>query len=192
MRRRSTVTESEPAIRDRTFTLGPDDARLTVRTGRTGAIAKAGHDLLFEVTRWSATLTTAAPASLELTADSGSLKVLEGTGGMQALDGDDRANIEQTIDDEVLKGGTIQFHSTEVVAVGGSLKVTGDLDLLGASAPVAFALTLGEDGAIAGEAVIKQSDFGIKPYSALFGTLKVADEVRIAIDGRLPTTIEES
>jgi hypothetical protein len=36
--------------------LGPDNARLTVRTGRGGAAAKAGHNQVLEVTRWSATL----------------------------------------------------------------------------------------------------------------------------------------
>ena len=35
---------------------GPENARLTVRTTRTGAASKAGHDLLIEVTSWSATL----------------------------------------------------------------------------------------------------------------------------------------
>ena len=54
--------------------LGPDNGTLTVRTGRGGAAAKAGHDLLIEVERWSATLDD---ASIELTADAGSLRVLD-------------------------------------------------------------------------------------------------------------------
>ena len=33
-------------------TLGPGDGTLTVRTGRSGAAAKAGHDLVLEVTSW--------------------------------------------------------------------------------------------------------------------------------------------
>ena len=37
-------------------TLGPDNARLTVLTGRSGAIAKVGHDLMLEVTKWTGTL----------------------------------------------------------------------------------------------------------------------------------------
>ena len=36
----------------------------------------------------------------------------EGTGGMQALGDDDKANIHQTIDDEVLKRRDIMFRST--------------------------------------------------------------------------------
>ena len=33
-----------------TYRLGPEDGTLRVRTGRSGAAAKAGHDLLIEVT----------------------------------------------------------------------------------------------------------------------------------------------
>ena len=38
----------------------------------------------------------------------------EGTGGMQALDDDDKKNIEKTIDDEVLEGSAIEFRSRRV------------------------------------------------------------------------------
>ena len=64
-----------------THTLGPDNAKLTVRTGRSGAIAKVGHDLLLEVTRWSGTLEVSDAISVTLTVDSSSLNVIEGTGG---------------------------------------------------------------------------------------------------------------
>ncbi len=37
-----------------------------------------------------------------------------------------------------------------------------------------------------GTAVVKQTEWGMKPYSALFGALKVADEVRVEIDAALP------
>jgi hypothetical protein len=29
---------------------------------------------------------------------------------------------------------------------------------------------------------VRQSDWGMKPYSALFGTLKVADEVEVSVE----------
>ena len=89
-----------------TYRLGPDDGTLSVRTGRTGAAAKAGHDLLIHVTAWEATLAVGddpADTSVELDADAASLRVREGTGGMQSLGDDDKANIQQTIDDDVLK-----------------------------------------------------------------------------------------
>jgi polyisoprenoid-binding protein YceI len=165
-------------------TLGPGDGTLTVRTGRAGAAAKAGHDLVLEVTSWEATFDEAA---IVLTADSHSLEVREGTGGIKALDDDDKANIEQTMDDEVLKGGPIEFRSTGVARDGERLSVHGELTIGRRSNPIAFDL-LHTDGRLAGSATLKQTDYGIKPYSALFGTLKVADEVTVSIDadtGRL-------
>ena len=170
-----------------TYRFGPENATLSVRTGRSGAAAKAGHDLLLHVTAWHATLEVrrgSAGWSLVLDADATSLRVREGTGGMQALDDDDKANIEQTIDDEVLNGLAIGFRSTsvEVAADDGHLDVNGDLTLFGTTHPIAFGVAVDADGMLRGAAVVKQTDWGMKPYSALFGALKVADEVEVAID----------
>ena len=163
-------------------TFGPDNARLTIRTARTGAASRAGHDLLIEVGSWQATLDPDGQPPLTLTADARSLRVVEGTGGVKSLDDDDKANIAKTIDDEVLKGCAIEFRSSQVDRRSdGVLAVTGELELGGRRGPVEFDLTSG-DGRLHGEAVVKQTAFGIKPYSALFGTLKVADEVRIGIE----------
>ena len=41
-----------------------------------------------------------------------------------------------------------------------------------------------------GAATVRQTDLGLKPYSILFGTLKVADEVRITIDADLERSDE--
>ena len=173
-----------------THTLGPENATLSVRTRRTGAAAKAGHDLLIHVTAWRATLEVGedpAQTSIALDADATSLRVREGTGGMQALGDDDKANIQETIDDEVLKRQGIAFRSTAVRtgADGGRLSVEGELTLVGKTCPVAFELTVGAGGALSGSTVIKQTDWGITPYSTLFGALKVADAVEVAIDASL-------
>jgi YceI-like domain len=161
--------------------LGPSDGTLSVRTGRTGAVAKAGHDLRLEVMRWEATIDG---TRMELTADGSSLKVREGTGGMQALDEGDLANIETTIDDEVLRREPIVFRSTRVGAAPGGLSVEGELTLLGQTRPVAFDVAV-DGGTLRATAVVRQTDFGIKPYSALFGALKVADEVEVELEARL-------
>src|SRR5215210_5692618 len=91
--------------------LGPENATLTVHTRRGGAAAKAGHDLELLVTAWQAQLDE---TSAELTADPTSLRVQKATGGMQALGDDDKANIHQTIDDEVLRRREIVFRSNRV------------------------------------------------------------------------------
>jgi hypothetical protein len=172
------------AIQPGSYRFGPERGTLTVRTGRTGAVAKAGHDLLLEVTTWDGTLTVGDETTVALNADATSLEVREGTGGMKALDDGDRANIEQTIDDEVLMREPIAFRSTRVSELANGLSVEGQLTIRGRTASVAFDVTVAE-GRLHAEAPVKQTDFGMKPYSALFGALKVADEVKVAIDARL-------
>jgi hypothetical protein len=166
--------------------LGPENATLTVETGRRGAVAMAGHDLVIEVTSWAAELDAAKDPAITLTADGGSLRVLDGTGGATELGEDDKAGIEQTIDEEVLKGTTIEFRSSalEVDPDGSRATVHGELELAGTRNPISFELR-SEDGRLNGRATVKQSDWGIKPYAALFGTLKVADEVEVGIEASL-------
>lgn len=169
------------------YELGPDNATLRVKTGRHGAAAKAGHDLVIEVQSWEATLNVAddvAQSTLELTADATSLHVVEGVGGMQALGDDDKTDIRKTIDNDVLKKKAIEFKSSSVSDAGSGLAVSGDLSMGGKSKPVDFTID-GDGGKLTGSASVKQSDWGIKPYSALFGALKVNDEVTVEVDGSL-------
>lgn len=124
--------------------------------------------------------------SAELTADATSLRVVEGSGGLQALGDDDKANIEQTIEDEILKRGQISFHSTTAhPRSGGGVSLEGELTILGKTAPISFELTIGDDGGLNASAVVTQTSWDIEPYSALFGALKVKDEVEVVLEGHL-------
>jgi hypothetical protein len=139
---------------------GPENATLTVHTKRAGAAAKAGHDLTILVERWSATLDD---DELSFEADPRSLRVLEGHGGITTLGDEEKAAIKQTIDEDVLKGTPIRYRA-------------GELTINGVTRAVPYRFSDGQ-----GRAEIRQSDFGIKPYSALFGTLKVADVVEVTV-----------
>ena len=169
---------------------GPANASLSVQTGRAGAAAKAGHDLVIRVTSWTGALEVGedpVQASIELTADATSLRVQRGTGGIKALGDDDKANIQQTIDDEVLERQDIAFRSTRVQSPvgGGEISVEGELTLVGRTHPIAFDLVVGDDGTLSATAVVTQTRWGMKPYSALFGALKVLDDVEVVFAGRL-------
>jgi polyisoprenoid-binding protein YceI len=63
--------------------------------------------------------------------------------------------------------------------------VSGELEIAGTTRPVEFALAV-EGSHLTGGATFKQSDWGIKPYTTLFGALKVADEVKVTVDAELP------
>jgi hypothetical protein len=182
--RANVVAEIQPG----TYNFGPENATLRVRTGRQGAAAKAGHDLVIDVTAWSARLEVgedSKPTSLELDADGGSLRVREGSGGIRALGDEDKAEVERTIDGEVLIKRAIEFRSTAVEAsADGHLRVAGDLKLVDTNRRIEFELGVDPDGEVAGAAVVKQTAWGIKPYSGLFGALKVRDEVEVEFSTR--------
>src|SRR6185312_7369197 len=99
---------------------GPENGTLTVRTGKGGAAAKAGHNLVIEVQRWQGSLT---PDAVSLEADARSLKVVNGSGGISPLGDEEKAGISQTIDEEVLKGTPIAFRSTDVRRDGDRIDV---------------------------------------------------------------------
>jgi len=58
------------------------------------------------------------------------------------------------------------------------------LEMGGKSKPVEF-VVVGDGGNVTGSATFSQSDWGIKPYSALFGALKVNDDVTVEVEGSL-------
>jgi hypothetical protein len=122
--------------------LGPENGTLTVRTGKGGAAAKAGHNLVIEVQRWQGSLT---PAAVELNADARSMRVVSGSGGISPLGEDERNGIAQTIDEEVLRGGNIFYRSSAVTARAGGYDVEGELDLLGVRRPLSFTLSVDGD-----------------------------------------------
>ncbi len=72
----------------------------------------------------------------------------------------------------------------EVPIDGGPVTVAGELELAGQRSPLSFELAANEDGRLSATATVTQSEWGMKPYSALFGTLKVADDVEVAVETR--------
>ncbi len=180
------------SIQPGTHKLGPSNGTLIVKTGKTGKGSKMGHDLVMEVTSWDATLVAGedpAQTTMELGADGASLRVREGSGGIKSLTDDDKGAIQDSIDEDVLKKKSVEFRSTEVTANddGSQLSVKGDLTMVGNTNPVDFTLQVGGDGKLTGGATVKHTDWKIKQFSAMFGALKVAEEVKIEIDATVPT-----
>jgi polyisoprenoid-binding protein YceI len=175
-------------LTDGTYDLGPASGRLRLRTGRSGLGRRAGHDLTIEVTRWSgqAVVDTARPAGSAVTAEIevDSFRVIEGTGGVMALTDADRAEIERVVREKVLHAREhplITFRSTAVEGTPESFTVEGDLTIRGVTRPVTVE-GAASGGRLTGGATVLQSRWGIKPYSALLGQLKVADPVEIEFD----------
>lgn len=175
-------------VADGSYRVGPQSGRLLVKTARTGLGAKAGHDLTIEVTRWRGNVIVhpAHPASSSVTVevDVDSLEVREGTGGVKPLTDADRADIKRTLEGKILNTAahpSITFVSSQVSGTAESFRVDGDLTIVGVTQPVTVEGQLAE-GRARGSAVIVQSRWGIRPYSAFLGALKLRDEVTVQFD----------
>ena len=178
-----------------TFLLGPGSGRVIVKTGRAGLAARAGHDLTIEITDWSARVTipddgvTAAQITAEL--DLGSLAVREGTGGAKPLTDKDRKDIANTAR-KILGQPAASFTSTQVVPAGGSGgAIEGTLSLNGRSQPVRLQVTSPAQGRYRGGTTVRQTDFGITPYTGFFGALKLRDEIGIEFETDLDRATRE-
>lgn len=176
-----------------TYQLGPAAGRVTIRTGRAGLAARAGHDLLIEVTRWSVCVVVDASISVTAELDFGSLTVREGTGGARPLTSSDRADIGKTMS-KILgaPAGCATFASTRVIPSGAGSAGAGGAGAGGAiegtvtyrerTQPVRLQVMSPEPGRYRGSATVAQTAFGITPYTGFFGALKLRDEVTVEFD----------
>ncbi len=170
------------------YDLGPQRGTLLVRTTRTGFGSKAGHDLTLEVTRWhgAATVDVDEPgrSTVNLQAEVASMTVRHGSGGVKPLTDGDRVEIEKTMRGKILRSDrypAITFTSTQVYGDTDSFRIDGDLTIVGEVRPVTVHGHL-VDGRARGSATITQSVWGIRPYSAFFGALKLNDDVTVEFD----------
>lgn len=176
------------ALRAGHIRIGPERGRLLVRTSRQGLAATAGHDLTIEVTSWSADVAVDGDsAAVSGRADLASIAVREGTGGVKPLTDRDRREIAdraRTLLDTDHRPEAA-FRSTEVPVTDSGGTITGTLTIRGIDQP--FTLEVGQTrpGHYRATGTVVQSAYGIKPYTAFFGALKLADEVTIEIETEL-------
>jgi polyisoprenoid-binding protein YceI len=172
--------------------LGPDRGRIILRTFRDGLAATAGHDLTIEATRWSGALEISedlSPAALEVRVDMNTLVVRDGTGGIKPLSDRDRREIAVTAR-KVLAADrnpeAVFTAGTFAPGPDGGGEISGTFTLRGAARPLTLRVSETGPGHYHAEGTVVQSGYGIKPYTAFFGALRVRDAVDIVIDADLP------
>jgi polyisoprenoid-binding protein YceI len=174
-----------------THAFGPQDGQLKLKVYREGVASKMGHDLVIEVKDWSAKVDVnpddPSQSSIEATAQVPSFNVVEGTGGAKALTRSDKADIKKNIDEKILTGSpTITFRTTGGPTENGTkVSVPGELTINGTTRPITVDIQVDGDKARTAFKVV-QSDFGIKPFKAFMGALKVRDDVEVELEVPLP------
>lgn len=164
---------------------GPGNGQVLLRTHRAGLAARVGHDLTIEIAAWSVEVDSAGPsqepARVVATMDLRSFVVRGGTGGAVPLTDRDRAEIEKNARRilGVDRHPVAAFESDRIERRAGGGTVTGNLTLHGRSGPAAVEVEeLGTDR-VRASARVTQTAFGITPYSAFLGALKLRDEVEV-------------
>lgn len=164
-----------------------------VFTFKEGLLSPVAHDLRLKVGRWSMTWDPAS-RTVEARFDAASLVVdsvmRDGQPAPGVLDEKDKGKIAKNLRDDVLETGRyaeVKFRAKAIGAVPGA--VQGELDLHGKVRPVTVQVRV--DGAQwVAEATLHQPDWGVKPFSAMLGTLKVKPDVKVRVS--VPTTVVEN
>jgi polyisoprenoid-binding protein YceI len=160
-------------------------AECLVFTFKEGLLSAIAHDLKIRVGRFSVEIDDATRAiTAEL--DARSLRVVnavkDGQDDPHSLSEADKNKIGGQIIDDVLhsnKYPAVRFASTAVTPLdGGGYEISGNLTLHGVTRPISTRTRV-ENGRQVAEVVIHQPDYGIKPFKAMMGTLKVQADVRV-------------
>lgn len=167
--------------------MGADTASCWVFTGRDGILSSVGHDLKLAVTRFSIAGRASPGGLIEASFDTASLRVVAvwGPDGEDRArpSASDRAKIERSIQDAVLESArfpTASFVSTAVTREGDGFVLEGALTLHGTTRTVRTRVVADGDHYEC-RVALDQRDFGITPYRAFFGGLRVAAVVHVVV-----------
>jgi polyisoprenoid-binding protein YceI len=146
-----------------------------------------GHRLTIAMRRWQATVRWdgADPVAAELAVQTDSIEVLRGEGGVKGLSGPEKALVRSN----ALKSlnadrfPEIRFTADVIDQTDNGYRLTGALQIHGKRREHVIDLRtedLGDSWQVSAKCSVRQSDYGIKPYSLLMGSVQVADDVTLS------------
>jgi polyisoprenoid-binding protein YceI len=151
-----------------------------------GLLARLAHDLKLQVERFSIEVDDSTH-QIKATFDPSSIQVvcaqIDGRDDGSTLSRGDKKKIYDNITKDVLrtrKHPEIRFDSTNVVERGEGFAVEGTLQMHGKSRNMQASVRADGDRWVT-EVQVHQPDFGIKPYSAALGALKVKPDVLVRL-----------
>jgi len=169
------------------------NSECSIFTFKDGLLSAAAHDLKIRVskfeieTQWIQLGDDLSEWDISIKAvfDAGSLKTVcamsNGKEAFGALKASDRDDIEKNISSSVLKSEQypkVRFSSSTVSGNVDALRIKGKLTLCGVTRTIVFPAVRQNRNYVA-EMVLSQPDFGIKPFSALLGTMKIKPEIKV-------------
>lgn len=171
------------------FRAEPAKSEFRIELGKAGLLRAFGDDHLIRVTDYhcEVLLDEQDPvhSSVRITIPASSLKVID-----PKLSAEKRAEVQKRMEGpevlDIARFPEITFVSRGVNSLGhGRFRIEGDLKIRDTIRPVALEISLVPEGTVRrarGEARIRQTSFGIRPVTAVGGTIRVKDEMKIAFD----------
>lgn len=155
-----------------------------VYTFKEGLLSAVAHDLKLRVDRWTI---EHDDERVVATFDAASLRVecamSRGVEAGDALSAKDKAETEENIRKDVLdtrRHREITFTSSRVTKRGDGYVVAGVLRIKGRERAITVPVER-EGATLVAHYALEQPDFGIKPFSAMLGTLKIKPEVQVVV-----------
>lgn len=169
-----------------------DNAECFVYTFKEGLLAAAGHDVKLRVTDFEVVADRRGVRGVfQATSLQVECAMANGEERPGALSDADKATIEGYVRNDILQVAEhpeIVWETTRMRRDGeGRLRVQGNLALHGRTKPVKAVVEPVGDRLVA-SARIRQPDFGIKPFTALMGALKIKPVVEVELS--VPSTDE--
>lgn len=166
-------------------------ARLELWTEKEGLLSRAAHDLCIRAEAARLTLDEAGALEVEVPVSSLKVQGQVKRGQVKALSSKDHAEIEKNFSGAAVFDAKRFPHVTyrgTCTLSGSRASVSGELELKGQRRPLALEGTWkveGQEAVVSGEVTLRQSDWGIAPYSAMLGAIKVKDSLRVSWSLRL-------
>jgi len=168
------------------YIIDPRISRFTVRAFATGLLSALGHSPTIRIKDFQGEVRyvpdSLEGAGLSLRIDVRSLSVQD------QISDNDRREMERQMNEEVLETTRfpeIVYECSRVSGTGGTVTLEGQLTMHGVTRnePVeARFYTMGNLLKAAGEFMVRQTHYDIKLVSAVAGTLRLKDELKLAFD----------
>jgi hypothetical protein len=175
-----------PALGLTLMRLDSSSADCVVRTCKEGLLSAIAHDLEIRVTSFTIDIDERR-WRIEARFDARSLRVVGalrgGTVVPEELSDGDKRTIEENIVRDVLRADRypeIRFVSDAAESRGDELVITGTLALHGCERPLVVSARRDGERWTA-DVRIRQPDFGIRPYRAMLGTLRIRPDVTVRV-----------
>jgi polyisoprenoid-binding protein YceI len=166
--------------------LDASQVQCQVLTYKEGLLSAVAHDLKLAVTKLSIEFDPDSK-KIDATFDPTSLTVhcamKDGEERLDTLSAKDKRDIEGNIAKDVLvtkKHREIRFRSKSVSESGGVYRVSGTLEIKGKARDVSFDLRNSGDN-LEAKVRLHQPDYGVKPYSAMLGALKIKPDIDVLV-----------